>query len=102
MYVVLSNGDIRNRYQIRITNKAAIMETYRIQARGVPPGALDLGHFDEVRVKPGHSALVQASVRLAPARAQTQKTFELVITPLSQPAQQRVERVRFDAPGHPA
>lgn len=102
LFVVLSNGDIRNRYQIRITNKAAAVETYRISAQGVPSGALDLGHFSEVRVRPGHSALVQASVRLAPERARTLKHFELVITPLSQPGQQRIENVRFDAPGNAA
>jgi cytochrome c oxidase accessory protein FixG len=99
LYVVLSNGDIRNRYQIRITNKAAADQTYVFSARGIPAGALDLGNFREITVKPGHSGLVQASVRLPPAVAAQTQHFELVITPQGKPAEARSEKVRFDAPG---
>jgi cytochrome c oxidase accessory protein FixG len=102
LYVVLSNGDIRNRYQIRITNKAGADETYLISARGIPAAALDLGNFREITVKPGHSGLVQASVRLDPAAAARTERFELVITPRGKPAEARSETVRFDSPGrHP-
>ena len=99
LYVVLSNGDIRNRYQIRITNKAAQDQTYVISARGIPADALDLGNFREISIKPGHSGLVQASVRLPPAVAAQTQRFELVITPLGKPAEARTESVHFDAPG---
>jgi cytochrome c oxidase accessory protein FixG len=99
LYVVLSNGDIRNRYQIRITNKAAQDQTYAISARGIPANALDLGNFREITVKPGHSGMVQASVRLPPAVAAQTQHFELVITPLGKPAEARTEIVRFDTPG---
>lgn len=99
LYVVLSNGDIRNRYQIRITNKAAQDQTYVISARGVPEAALDLGNFREITVRPGHSGLVQASVRLAPDVAARIQRFEIVITPKGSPAEARVETVRFDGPG---
>lgn len=98
LYVVLSDGDIRNRYQIRITNKAAEDVVYRISARGIPEEALDLGNFDEVRVKPGHSALVQASVRLPPELAASVQKFDLLITPVGKPAESRAESVRFDTP----
>ncbi|HRK77885.1 MAG TPA: cytochrome c oxidase accessory protein CcoG [Thiobacillus sp.] len=99
LYVVLSNGDIRNRYQIRITNKAAQEQTYQISARGIPANALDLGNFREITVKPGHSGLVQASVRLAPAQAARTQRFELIITPQGKAAEARSEAVRFDSPG---
>jgi len=98
LYVVLSDGDIRNRYQIRITNKAAEDVVYRISARGIPAEALDLGNFDEVRVKPGHSALVQASVRLPPDLAAGVQKFDLLITPVGKAAESRAESVRFDTP----
>jgi polyferredoxin len=102
LYVVLSNGDIRNRYQVRITNKAAQDQTYVISARGIPADALDLGNFREITVKPGHSGLVQASVRLSPAVAAQTPHFELIITPVGKPAEARGEKVRFDTPGkHP-
>ena len=99
LYVVLSNGDIRNRYQIRITNKAGQDQTYLITARGVPDGALDLGNFREITVKPGHSGLVQASVRLRPEVAAQTQRFEIVITPKDKAAEARSEAVRFDTPG---
>ena len=99
LYVVLSNGDIRNRYQIRITNKAAQDQTYLITARGIPAGALDLGNFKEITVKPGHSGLLQASVRLSPALASQTQHFEMIITPRGKPAEARTETVRFDTPG---
>jgi cytochrome c oxidase accessory protein FixG len=99
LYVMLSNGDIRNRYQIRITNKAAQTQTYEISARGIPAAALDLGNFSEITIKPGHSALVQASVRLPLAVAAHTQRFELVITPQGKPAEANAEYVRFDAPG---
>jgi polyferredoxin len=99
LYVMLSNGDIRNRYQIRITNKAAQAQTYDISARGIPAEALDLGNFSEITIKPGHSALVQASVRLPLAVAAQTQRFELVITPQGKPAEATAEYVRFDAPG---
>lgn len=99
LYVVLSNGDIRNRYQIRITNKAAQEQTYVISARGIPADALDLGNFRELTIKPGHSGLVQASVRLSPDVAARTHGFELVITPQGKPAEANTEFVRFDAPG---
>jgi cytochrome c oxidase accessory protein FixG len=99
LYVVLSNGDIRNRYQIRITNKAAQDQTYVISARGIPADAIDLGNFREITIKPGHSGLVQASVRLSPTMAAQTQHFELVITPSGKPAEARAETVRFDTPG---
>ena len=98
LYVVLSNGDIRNRYQIRITNKAAQDQTYLISASDIPEDALDLGNFREITIKPGHSGLVQASVRLPPALAARTQHFKLVITPQGKPAEARSETVRFDSP----
>lgn len=98
LYVVLSNGDIRNRYQIRITNKSGQDATYAISARGIPSDALDLGNFREITVRPGHSGVVQASVRLSPEAAARTQNFELVIAPRGKPGETRTETVRFDSP----
>jgi polyferredoxin len=101
LYVVLSNGDIRNRYQIRITNKGAQDQTYQISASGIPAEALDLGNFSKITIKPGHSGLLQVSVKLPLALAAQTKNFELLITPLGKPAEARSETVRFDSPSQP-
>lgn len=99
LYVVLSNGDIRNRYEVRVTNKGSAVARYRIEARGIPASAVDLGYFDEIEVRPGHSRLVQVSVRLSPEAARRIRAFELVVVPQDQPREARAETVRFFAPG---
>ena len=98
LYVVLSNGDIRNRYQIRLTNKSGHDITYRIEGVGLPDSALDLGNFRQVNIKTGHSALVQANVRLNPARAAQTSAFQFQITPLNLKKERHLTTVRFDKP----
>ncbi|MDD5240353.1 MAG: cytochrome c oxidase accessory protein CcoG [Sulfuricella sp.] len=96
LFVVLSDGDIRNRYQIHITNKTLAVQTYRISVRGVPEGALDLGEIgNEVSVHQGKSVMVLANIRLSPATADKVKDFEFVITPLSSPDKAIAKKVHF-------
>ena len=79
LYVVLSDGSIRNRYQIRLTNISGREETFSITAQGLPEGALDLGNFNQVTIRNGKSVIVQASVKLPPEQAATQSDFSFVI-----------------------
>jgi len=79
LYVTLSDGTIRNRYQIRLTNISGAEESYSIAARGLPAGALDLGSFEHVKIKNGKSVIVQASVMLAPELAARTSEFAFVI-----------------------
>lgn len=79
LYVVLSDGSIRNRYEIRLTNLSGADDTYTVSARGLPPGALDLGNFAQVSVRNGKSVTVQVSVKLDPETAARTTEFEFVI-----------------------
>jgi cytochrome c oxidase accessory protein FixG len=79
LVVTLSDGSIRNRYQIRLTNISGADELYSIRARGLPEGALDLGNFQQVHIRNGKSVILQASVRLDPARAVNLHEFEFLI-----------------------
>lgn len=79
LFVTLSDGSIRNRYQIRLTNISGAEERYRIESRGLPEGALDLGNFREVIIKNGKSVIIQASVKLDPVRANQIHDFEFLI-----------------------
>jgi len=97
LFVVLSDGDIRNRYQIHITNKTLNVQKYRIEARGIPDAALDLGEMREVSVRQGKSVMVLANVKLSPAMASQINEIEFVITPLSKPDQTVIKKVRFYA-----
>ncbi|MHB1332261.1 MAG: cytochrome c oxidase accessory protein CcoG [Sulfuriferula sp.] len=95
LYVVLSNGDIRNRYQIRLTNKSSQDMRYRITTQGLPRGALDLDEGQAVTVHSGNSVVVQASIKLTPQQVGKYPRFNFVITPLSQPKDKAVEQVNF-------
>jgi len=79
LFVTLSDGTIRNRYQIRLTNISGKEREFYISARGLPPGALDLGNFESVHIKNGKSVIVQASVSLPPEVANKTNDFEFVI-----------------------
>lgn len=79
LFVVMSDGSIRNRYQIRLTNLSGLEETYNLSARGLPEGALDLGSFQSVPVRNGKSVIIQASVKLSPEAAAHTDHFEFVI-----------------------
>lgn len=79
LYVVLSDGSIRNRYEIRLTNLSGAEQTFSVSARGLPAGALDLGNFQRVTIRNGKSVRLQASVRLDPETAARITEFEFVI-----------------------
>jgi cytochrome c oxidase accessory protein FixG len=96
LYVVLSNGDIRNRYQIHLTNLRGTDVQYRITAQGLPTGALDLGEMQTVTVHSSMSVIVQVSVKLTPEQVSQYPSFDFVITPLNNPADKVIERANFN------
>ena len=95
LFVVLSDGQIRNRYQIRLANRSDHEQTYVLGVRGIPPEAADFGNFQEVTVKPDQSLLVQVSVKLPPEVAARVESFEFTITPQSRPHEVHVSPARF-------
>jgi cytochrome c oxidase accessory protein FixG len=97
LFVILSDGEIRNRYQIRVTNKTSHDEVYQIGVRGIPTTALDLGSMHELKVPSGKSLMIQASVHLPPELAHETEHFNFVITPKSKPADASVREARFYA-----
>ncbi|MEJ5211054.1 MAG: FixG Ig-like domain-containing protein, partial [Burkholderiales bacterium] len=98
LYVVLSDGQIRNRYQIRLANRSDHAQTYLLGVRGLPAEAADFGNFREVTVKPSQSILVQVSVKLPPEAAARVADFQFTITPKSRPDEVHVSPARFYGP----
>lgn len=78
----LSDGSLRNRYELRITNKSAQAETYLIAAHGLPEGSFK-GRQD-ITVPAGKSYASDFSVSLPPAQAVNTASFQLSVTPQSQ------------------
>jgi len=97
LFVAMSDGGIRNRYQIHITNKSVEEQGYHIAVRGVPQPALDIGTMSDVTVRPGKSVLVLASVTLNPAQVQAINEFEFIVTPRNKPDQPMIKKVRFNS-----
>jgi cytochrome c oxidase accessory protein FixG len=98
LFVVLTDGEIRNRYQVRITNKTDHEETYVITTKGIPDGALDFGGLtNEVKVRAGKSLMVQVNVKLTPEEAAKTDTFEFIITPKDKPEEAGIRKVRFSS-----
>lgn len=95
LYVVMGDGSIRNRYQIRINNKTDVDHIYRIEVQGIPQAALDLGSLREIKVRAGKSLTVQASVRLDQATAARTRDFELTIVPIREPQHAAHKRAHF-------
>ncbi len=79
LFVLLSDGSIRNRYQINIINKTEFDEVYRLNVQGIPESALDLGHIQEIKVRAGKSLNINAMVKLDAELATKTHQFSFVL-----------------------
>ncbi len=84
LFVVLSSGAIRNRYDIHLTNQSDEDQVFHISTEDLPPGALDLGPMQNVLVHPGNSVISEASVILQPNEVKRYSKFEFVIQSLTE------------------
>jgi hypothetical protein len=85
LFVQMSNGKIRNRYEVRLTNESDADAVYQISTPDLPAGALDLGVMQTVRVHSGESILVDVGVSLEPAQIAKHHKFNFVIKSLTNP-----------------
>jgi len=85
LYVVMSNGEIRNRYEIHLDNDSQGDAVYQISTPDLPAGALDLGVMQTVRVHSGQTVLVDVGVLLWPDQIMKHRKFNFVIKSLTNP-----------------
>ncbi|MPS48118.1 cytochrome c oxidase accessory protein CcoG [Methylobacillus sp.] len=83
LVIQLADGSLRNRYELRITNKSGNTETYYIKAHGLPAGSFK-GN-SEITIPAGKSYAIRFSVSLPPTLATSTSSFILSITPQTQP-----------------
>lgn len=83
LYIVLSDGSFRNRYQIHIVNKTEQDAVYELGVRGIPPQALNIGDISEIRVRAGKSLNINAKVDLSAAQAKAIRNFSFIVRPVS-------------------
>ncbi len=95
LFVVLSNGAIRNRYEIHLTNQDEDDVTFQVSATGLPTGSLDMGSMQTVRVRSGKSVTVDASVVLQPDQIERYEHFDFVIQSLEEKKDRAVVPANF-------
>lgn len=100
LYVKLSDGTVRNRYQVHIVNKTEREQTYHVEVRGIPQTALDLGALKEIRVRAGKSLQINAKVDLPEEIAEKTRHFDFVVTSDSAPKEPIVRKASFIGDEH--
>ena len=97
LFVTLSDGSVRNRYQINIVNKTEQEQRYELRVQGIPANALDIGHLQEIRVRAGKSLSINAKVSLASEMARGTKEFSFVIIPMGEEGDPIVVKAPFNS-----
>ena len=87
LFIMLSDGSIRNRYQIHIVNKSEHDETYVLNVRGIPHEALDIGSIPEIKVRAGKNLNLNVKVNLSSELAKVTSRFQFIVTPSSPEAE---------------
>src|SRR5690606_12614646 len=96
LYVTLSDGSFRNRYQVHIVNKTEHDETYDLSVRGIPTESLDIGNIPEIRVRAGKSLSISARVDLSQEIGTKTESFDFVIQPSSPGAEPLIVPANFN------
>lgn len=85
LFVVMSNGQIQNSYEIKLNNKSIKPMRLRISMQDLPNAELDLGALpnQEIVLQPEQRLRILAKVRMnAPSqKSSEQQHFKFVITP---------------------
>ena len=80
LYVVLSDGRIQNRYEIKITNKSDNVQSYTMKLEGLPGAELDMGNFADLSLGVGESAHLHVQIKQAATQqGQHQQKFLFVL-----------------------
>jgi cytochrome c oxidase accessory protein FixG len=98
LFITLSDGKVRNRYEMHIVNKTQQDENYLIETEGIPATAMSMGNISNpVTVHAGKDLRVPLKVDLDSATAGKTRNFEFIVIPLSAPENQEERRVSFDS-----
>lgn len=98
LFIMLSDGKVRNRYEMHIVNKTQQDENYLIMTEGIPATAMSMGNIpNPVTVHAGKDLRVPVKVDLDSATAGKTRNFEFIVVPQSTPENQEERRVSFDS-----
>lgn len=98
LFITLSDGTVRNRYEVHIVNKTQQDENYLIKTEGIPAAALSMGNItNPVVVHAGKDLRVPVKVDLDPATAGKTRNLTFIVVPQSAPENLEERRVSFDS-----
>lgn len=81
LVIQLADGSLRNRYQLRISNKSAATETYQIAVSGLPEASFK--GWRQITIPAGKSYASDFSITLPASTATNIHQFQLYISPSS-------------------
>lgn len=96
LFIVLSDGSVRNRYQINIGNRTDNDQRYELKVQGIPAKSLDIGNIPEIRVRAGKTLSLNVKVDLSADIARNTKEFFFVIIPTIADAEPVVIKTHFN------
>jgi len=80
LFVVLSNGDIQNRYDIKMNNKTDKAMVLALSIKGLDKSILNSGRHENIKLAPSSSLTLHVNVKLAPELIKKDnQAFEFVI-----------------------
>lgn len=101
LFVVLSNGDIQNRYQLKINNKTDNTMLLTVSLNGLDNSVLDLGRFERVNLAPSSSLTLHVKVKLSPEFVKKEnQDFNFVIKELKNNKSNWTEKSNFSVPSN--
>lgn len=80
LYVVLSDGQVQNRYTVKVVNKTSLAKTFTLQIKGFEAAVLEVRPSEQIVVEPGKSVTVQARVSVLNTDHVRQHEFRFVLT----------------------
>lgn len=89
----LSNGDLKSRYIVRLTNKSAQTETYHLATAGLPAAATSTA--GEVKVPSGKTYTHTFDLVMPAAAAEQLHGFSVTVTPVSSPTERQTYRLGY-------
>ncbi|SNR92787.1 cytochrome c oxidase accessory protein FixG [Methylobacillus rhizosphaerae] len=96
LFIVLSDGSVRNRYQVNIANRTDDDQRYELKVQGIPAKSLDIGNIPEIRVRAGKTLSLNVKVDLPADMARNTKEFFFVIIPTIADAEPVVIKTHFN------
>lgn len=99
LFVVLSNGDIQNRYALKLNNKTDKVMQLGVALKGLEKSTLDLGRYSNIKLAPSSSLTLHINVRLAPEFiVKENHDFKFVIENLDEKEASWTQKSNFSAP----